>query len=299
MNIETRPSKKDWKIIGGFALSKILLHGISNLFFAYGYFRDELYYIACSEHLATGYVDHPPLSIYLLKISRVLFGDSIFALRLFPSFFGALTIVLTGLLTKKLGGNSFAVFLSCLASFCSLIIIAMNSYYSMNSIDILIWVAAAYLIVRIIQEQHTRLWILLGVVLGLGLLNKIGILFLGCGIFVGLLLTTERVWLKSKSPYLCALIAFILFFPYILWNVNNDFSHLEFIKNASQDKYSSLNSIKFLTDQFLINNPLNFPLWVLGLFGLLFYKPLRPYRIIGFIYLTTLCILDCRGSWGR
>ncbi|MEK7671139.1 MAG: glycosyltransferase, partial [Bacteroidota bacterium] len=50
------------------AVMNFLLHVIVNATTAYGYFRDEFYYIACSEHLAFGYVDQPPLSILLLAI---------------------------------------------------------------------------------------------------------------------------------------------------------------------------------------------------------------------------------------
>ncbi|MFA3783481.1 hypothetical protein ABRY23_10505 [Melioribacteraceae bacterium 4301-Me] len=39
----------------------------------YGLFRDEYYYIECSKHLSFGYVDQPPLSIFILFISRTLF----------------------------------------------------------------------------------------------------------------------------------------------------------------------------------------------------------------------------------
>ncbi len=42
----------------------------------YGYFSNEFYYLACSEHLAWGYVDHPPLSIALLALIRAIFGDA-------------------------------------------------------------------------------------------------------------------------------------------------------------------------------------------------------------------------------
>ena len=47
----------------------------------YGYFRDEFYYLACTDHLATGYVDHPPFSILLLWLNRRILGDSLLALR--------------------------------------------------------------------------------------------------------------------------------------------------------------------------------------------------------------------------
>ncbi len=45
----------------------------------YGYFRDELYYAACGEHLAWGYVDHAPLVALASRVSRGLFGDSLHA----------------------------------------------------------------------------------------------------------------------------------------------------------------------------------------------------------------------------
>ncbi len=63
-----------------FGAVALLVHLLTNG--RYGYFRDELYYIACGRHLALGYVDQPPLSILLLRLSQALLGDSLFAIRL-------------------------------------------------------------------------------------------------------------------------------------------------------------------------------------------------------------------------
>jgi hypothetical protein len=49
-----------------FALAKLALHLVTNIIGGYGIFRDELYYLACANHLAFGYVDQPPLSISIL-----------------------------------------------------------------------------------------------------------------------------------------------------------------------------------------------------------------------------------------
>ena len=68
----------------------------------YGYFRDELYYIACGRHLAFGYVDQPPLSILLLRLSEVLLGNSLFAIRLLPALAGTATVAITGLIAREL-----------------------------------------------------------------------------------------------------------------------------------------------------------------------------------------------------
>jgi hypothetical protein len=70
----------------------------------YGYFRDELYYAACGQHLAWGYVDHAPLIAAIARVSRTLFGDSLHALRFFPALSAGAKILLTAWIVRELGG---------------------------------------------------------------------------------------------------------------------------------------------------------------------------------------------------
>src|SRR6202034_4876676 len=72
----------------------IQLAGINH----YGFFRDELYYIACGHHLAWGYVDQPPLIAFVAWFARHWFGNSIVAIRLLPDLAGAAVVFLTGVL---------------------------------------------------------------------------------------------------------------------------------------------------------------------------------------------------------
>lgn len=285
----------DLAVIFYISLFRLFLHLIVNLCGAYGYFRDELYYIACSDHLAWGYVDQPALSIFFLKLNSFVFGKSLFALRLIPAFAGAATVFLTGLITSEMGGKKFAQLLACLCSF-SLITLAMNAYYSMNSIDILLWTLTAYVLLMIIKKSKPRYWIVLGILLGLGLANKIGVLFLGAGLFAGLLLTDQRKWFKTKWPYITAAIAFTLFAPYIYWNAVNDWAHLEFIHNASAEKYSSLTPMRFIREQFLLNNPVSSVVWLAGLAGFFLINTIKPYRLLIFLYLVPMLIFLINGT---
>lgn len=115
------------------------MHLITNLTGAYGFFRDELYYIACSDQLAWGYVDQPPFSIFLLKLSRLLFGDSLTAIRIIPVLMHTAVIVITAMMVKEMGGRLFAIFIACLVVAVSPIHLGMSLIYSMNSIDIVLW----------------------------------------------------------------------------------------------------------------------------------------------------------------
>lgn len=265
--------EKESVILFVLALVKLIIHLSVNAFAGYGIFRDEFYYLACSHRLALGYVDQPPFSILMLALNRTLFGDSLFALRLLPALVGALTVLFTGLIVRKLGGRTTAVVVACLAAISAPIMLGMNSYYSMNSFDIFSWTLAAYFLVRLIKENNPKFWLALGVVIGLGLLNKISMGFFACGLVIAVLFTGLRKYLATKWPYLAGLLALALFLPYIAWNLTHDFAHLEFIRNATRWKYSSVTPLDFILGQFLSLNPLTLPVWLAGLYYYFFNKP--------------------------
>jgi len=279
----------------GFALVKLLIHFYTNAFAGYGIFRDELYYAACSEHLSAGYVDQPPLSIFILALSRMIFGDSIFAIRLLPAMAGAASVFMTGLIARELGGGKFAQAMAALAGTVSLIFLGYDSVYSMNSFDVLLWVWSAYVLIQLVKTGDKKFWLELGLILGLGLLNKISVLWLGFGILVGTLLTPERRWLKTEYPYIAGVIAFAFFLPYILWNATHGLAHLEFIRNASTGKYATLNPMTFLSGQILIQNPVTLLLWSSGLLWLLFSQEGKKFRILAYLYLTAALVLSLNG----
>jgi len=295
-NIRCDPGQRDLIFLVFLAVTKFLVHFGINATGAYGFFRDEFYYIACSDHLALGYVDHPPLSIYVLKISRLFLGDSLVAIRFFPSLAGALTVLLTGLMAKELGGKRFAMLFAALCVLLAPLHLGINSYFSMNSIDILMWTVAAYLLVKWVNRRDPRMWLWLGVVLGLGLQNKISVLWLGFGLAVGLLLTENRRLYLTRGPWLTSGIALLMFLPYIIWQMSHGWPTLEFMAGATGGKMLEVSFLDYLGSQIMEMNPLLFPVWFSGLAWYLFARQGKQYRMVGIIYVSVLTLLMVSGS---
>jgi hypothetical protein len=281
-------------LIGLFAGAKLALHLLASS--GYGYFRDELYYLACADHLAAGYVDHPPFSIFCLWLTRSLLGDSLLALRLVPALLGAATVALVGLLARALGGGTWAMALAMAGTLAAPQYLALGHYYSMNAFDIFFWALAAWWIVRLIQRPTTGGWAVLGVVLGLGLLNKISVLWLGAGILAGLAATRERRFLATRGPWIAGAIAGALFAPYVAWEIRNGWPTREFIRNATSEKMVRVAPLDFLSGQVDMMLPFAFPLWLAGLVWLFADSRGKRYRLLGWAYLTVFAILITSGS---
>lgn len=255
---------------------------------AYGYFRDELYYIACSEHLAWGYVDHPPLSIAILAGTRAILGDAMWAIRLPVVAAGALTVVLTALLTRALGGGAFAQVLAALAFTIMPVALVMATFFSMNAFDLLFWVIAAYLLVRLLERETTSEWIMFGLVVGLGLLNKYSVGFFAGALAVGLMFAPARRLLWSRGMWLAGALAAVIFVPHAVWQVRQGFPTLEFMRNATEMKNVAMSAAEFIGAQILYTNPATVPIWVTGLAALLFAPSLRAFRFLGIAYVVLL-----------
>ena len=197
---EQKSPKRLWRsdiaAISYLSLLYILIHIL--FINQYEYFRDEFYYVACGEHLDFGYVDHPPLIAIIASLARFLFEDSLFALRIFSVIAGGATVFMTGYIVRELGGKLFSQVIAALSVIIAPVFLVMFHILSMNSFDVLFWTIAAYILIKIIKTGNSKLWILFGIVIGIGLQNKHSILFLCFGLAAGLLLTPNRKYLKDK-----------------------------------------------------------------------------------------------------
>jgi Dolichyl-phosphate-mannose-protein mannosyltransferase len=268
-----------------FSSVALLVHLLTNG--RYGYFRDELYYIACGRHLAFGYVDQPPLSILLLRMSEVLLGNSLFAIRLLPALAGAATVAITGLIAHELGGRAWAIALSCAGMLCALFNLAVGNFFSMNAFEPLFWMGCIYLLIRIINGGSPTLWLWFGVLLGLGLENKHSTAFFAAGIFVALLLTPERRHFAEKWIWFGGLIALAIALPNILWQAQHRWPTYELLSNiARSDKNVALSPAQFILQQIVFINPGTLPLWLAGLCWVFGSRDGRRYMALGIVYVV-------------
>ena len=274
--------------LGLIAATNLALHLL--VLKGYGFFRDEFYFVACSKHLAFGYVDQPPLSSVLLAGMRLLFGDSFLGLRLLPILAGALLVFVVGMIARELGGGLFAQLLAALAIVVGPLFMFAFHFYSMNPFDILLWSVAALIVIRIIRTGDERLWLLFGVVAGVGLMNKISMLFFGFGLFVGLLLTRQRKHLLSGWFWGGGAIAGLIFVPHIAWQMRYNWPTLEFMANAQKFKMLAMSPGSFLGQLMLEVNPFTLPVWLAGLFYFFLDREGRRFRVFGWAFLTILVV---------
>jgi hypothetical protein len=267
------------------ALATSLLHIVTSGW--YGYFIDELYFLACSERLDWGYVDMPSLLPAATAFSRWLLGDSLRAIRFLPAIASGLKILLTGLIACALGGGRFAQALACVAVVAAPGYLGIDNYLSMNAFEPVFWMGCAYVVILIFRGGDRRLWMLGGALAGLGLENKYSMFFFGFALVAGMLLTSRRAVFLDRWFWLGGLVAFLVFLPHLVWEIRRGWPMFELLRNQKTgSKYVPVTPISFAAGQSLFINPVNVPLWLTGLGWLLFARDGRQYRAMGAAFLV-------------
>jgi MFS family permease len=268
------------------ALVRLILYCIAGTH--YGYFRDELYYLACGEHPAWGYVDQPPLIAWTAWLLQHTIGTSLWALHLLPALAGAATIVLAGLLAREFGGRRWAMFLASLAALMAPIFLALSHLFTMNAFDPLLWTVIATLIVRIAKTDNQRLWLAVGALAGITILNKYAVLFWLSGLILGICLTPLRQSLRGRWFWFGCVLATVIALPNFLWQWRHQFPFLQLMHNVRESgRDIVLSPLPYLQAQAQM---LGFVAALLVLFALLFFFSKRGelFRALGWAYLLFL-----------
>jgi len=253
----------------------------------YGFHRDELATLDDARHLAWGYVAYPPVTSFFGWISLRLFGTSLTGFRFFAAVSVSVAVVLTGLMAHELGGKTGVQVLA--ASAAIPFALGAGSLMQYVSFDYLAWVACSYFFIRLCKSRDPRWWLAIGGCIGFGMLTKYNMLVCALAVAAGVLFTHLRAHLRSKWLWLGVALSLFIFLPNLVWQVQNDFISLDFLRHIHQRDVRIGRAKNFLPDQL----ELTLFMLPLAMVGLGFYfasKTGQPFRAVGCLYVIPLII---------
>ncbi len=235
----------------------------------YGVFRDELYFVACGEHLAWGYVDQPPGIALVARRAHAAFGTWVAGLRLLPWRAGAATVLLAGRLASRLGGGPFAAALASIAALAAPIVAGLGHYLTMNAFEPPLALGLAIVLLRLADGDDPRLWVLAGALAAAATLFKYTGAMLAVALLAGLLASPARRALATPWALAGGALALLLVLPNLLWQARHGFPFLELVRNGQRFKNAPFSPGGFAKDLLLMANPLAAPLALAGAVSLL------------------------------
>jgi len=233
-------------------------------------------------------VDHAPLIAVIVRLSRWLFGDSLHAIRFFPALSSGAKIIITGWIVRELGGHRYAQILAGTAMLLCPIYLTMDNFLSMNAFEPVFWMLCVAISLRIVRTGNERLWVLFGVVAGIGILNKHSTLFFGLAFLLALGFSRQRAMLRTPWIWLGAMVAFLIFLPNFLWEYSNHWPTIEILRNVDRMKNAHVTWLQFIVQQAFLVHPVAAPICIAGLWFFLLSRQKESYRYLGWTYLILL-----------
>jgi dolichol-phosphate mannosyltransferase len=189
---------------------------------------EETYYWNYSRHLAFGYLDHPPMVAWLIRLFTTLFGQTEFGVRAGALCCGAITSFFVYKLARNLFGEAGALAALLLAQ--ALPYFFLSGFLMTPDAPLAAaWAASLYFLERALIGNQARAWWLAGLSLGLGMISKYSIAALVPVTLAFMVWDAQaRHWWRRKEPYLAALLALACFSPVLVWNAQHEWASFAF-----------------------------------------------------------------------
>lgn len=264
----------------------------------YGYHRDELYFLEAGQHLAWGYADQPPLTPLIARLMSVIAPGSLTVLRLPSAIAAGLTVLCTGLMARDLGGRGAAQLLAAASIGVSSVLLAVTHLLSTSSLDFLAWTVLTWLLVRLLRGGDRRLWIAVGALAGIALLNKVLVVFLMAAVLAGVVIAGPRRVLRDPWLWAGAVVALLIWSPNLWWQATHGWPQLELSRAIAAGSSGTSEPVAlFVPFQLVLVSPLLVPVWIAGLVRLLRDPELRVVRSLAWAYVVlTVVFLLTRGK---
>ncbi|WP_350277762.1 glycosyltransferase family 39 protein [Kribbella sp. HUAS MG21] len=256
----------------------------------YGYYHDEMYFVISGRHPAWGYPDQPPLTPLLARLADAVAPGQVWALRIPATVCTVLTVAFTALSVREMGGSRRAELLAAAAISCSSLVLITGHVLGTSTTDLCFTAALTWLLTRLIRTGNQRLWLVIGVVLGVGLLNKVMLALWAFAAVVALVLAGRRRLLHSRWFFGAGVVAVALWSPYLVWQAQHGWPQLG-MASALRAKGSLGGAAGMLPYQIVIG-PLLLPLCVVGLVWL--WR--GPFRVFALTYVVFALLLMATGG---
>jgi 4-amino-4-deoxy-L-arabinose transferase-like glycosyltransferase len=281
--------------IRGIALIALAAFGLEMAVSAqYGYHRDELYFLAAGQHPAFGYVDQPPLTPLLARLSVVAFGNNLVGVRVLPALALVVLIVLAAVMSRLLGAGRTGQLLAALATAACSEYIGTMHLLTTTAPDFVAWGVTLLLVLRLLDSQDPRWWLAIGTSVGIGLEAKWNIGFLAAGLTVGFLATDARRLLRNRYLVLGCAIAVAIAAPDVIWQAMHGWPNLQ-IFHALQGS-AGQNRAYYLIAQVVYTSIAATPVWIAGLVWTLRNQAARRFRPVGIACLVVIVFYLAAGG---
>ncbi|RJO68446.1 glycosyl transferase family 39 [Nocardia panacis] len=254
----------------------------------YGFFGDELYFVAAGHRPSFGYADQGPIVPLLAGLMDMIAPGSLVALRIPALLVTLAAIVVSALIARELGGSRSAQVLAAAAYATSPFLLLQGTTLSTNAIDTGLWVLITWLLIRWVRTRGAMTLLAAGAVTALDMQVKWLIPVFWLAVAIGVLIAGPRELFRRPALWIGAALTAAATAPTLVWQAAHGWPQLGMGAQVSAEQALVGGRWTFLPIALFIAGGLGVVLLIAGTVALLRWEPLRPFRFLGWTVLLVI-----------